>query len=299
MLEQSRGESWKHQPDIFHVWLSRETGAMFETKRDKQRVKGWYNWPTGANPATRQAVKGKAAALQFMGVFALGMVLEETSGEALKRLTWSDWQIRLVCKMQTCNTRFSQVFTSVGQKLFGFELNSVDILNISNCSFLAYTFSPGRRISEWRSSGFVWIHHAPWQSHFSGLPNSLPYYWWPYSMAKVFSWDGVKGRLFGLCFFSERLWGGMSQRLNYRNNWAVLSKALLLWFSVGLNSIIPQTVNSSAFIMCSPWRISSRAHMDEAPPLTPFWPPVVAGLALTELALQALTFSTNRIRKEW
>lgn len=138
------------------------------------------------------------------------------------------------------------------------------------------------------------MHRALWQSHFTGLPKSLPYYWWPYPMAKVFVWGGVKGSLFRHCFFSERLWGGMSHRPNYRNIWTILGRGLLLWFSAGLNSI-----NSKQFSLhkVRPLENEQQGSYGWSSPLTPFSPPVAAGLALTEPALQALTFSTNRNQK--
>lgn len=44
----------------------------------------------GANPVTRQVAKGKAAPLCWQSVCTSYGVREETGGEALKRLTWSD-----------------------------------------------------------------------------------------------------------------------------------------------------------------------------------------------------------------
>lgn len=97
-------------------------------------------------------------------------------------------------------------------------------------------------------------------------------------MAKVFGWDGVKGSLLRHCFFSEHLWGGMSHRLNYRNSFKKRIVALIL-----CGAQLPHSVNSKQLRLCNvqPLENEQQGAYAWSSLLTPFSPPVVAGLALT------------------
>lgn len=200
---------------------------------------------------------------------------------------WRNWpgQITIPPSFQNASTVFCQY-----KEKTVWTIKISRYIDITVLSWLAVSTWGGEFLNEDPQIVYEYIVH--YDKADSLLPNSLLYCWWPYSVAKVFIWDDVKGSLSRHCFFSKYLGGGMFHWLNYRNNWTVLRFLRA--------SQVHDFMNNQQFNLydVKPLEYEQEDLYGWSSLLTPFSPSVVADFELTEPDLQALTFSSNSITKE-
>lgn len=162
-----------------------------------------------------------------------------------------------------------------------------------NHCFFAYGVSITRRFSEWRSSDFVWIHAVLYDKITSLV--CLP----AYPFTDRHSPNVFMAEMQGGDFHALLLSGALSRRNASQNH---LQEQLNRSSGEEDCSDFPQgsaplSVNSPACVIYSSWSMSSRLRCMQLPTYSSLTS-CCGSLALTEAALQALTFSTNRIWKE-